>query len=246
MSEREFYVGYQPKAPEGLARFRKRVGIVLVVGVIAAMTVLALAQRRLPGGEFDFGQPRTWEGVYYNTPVPMLVSAEDGNEPSATVVGPYKYQVPGALIAQHGKRVRFEGTRIEAGGFRMIEVTHPESIETIDDTSQPPPERIDGGEVTLSGELVDTKCFLGVMRPGQGKAHMACANVCLMGGIPPVFVVYDGDGGSELLLLADANGRPVTEAILDRTSLYVSVEGAVEQRGTLKVFRIDPASLEVL
>lgn len=42
--------------------------------------------------------------------------------------------------------------------------------------------------VTLDGELVDSKCYLGTMKPGDGKTHKSCAILCLRGGIPPLFV----------------------------------------------------------
>lgn len=206
MSPREFYVGYEEKAPEGLARFRVRAGIVFVLGFVAAMTIVALGQRRLPPGEFDFGKPRAWEGVFFDTPVPMLIPDPDANEPTATVVGLNKFGVPDALRFQTGKRVRFQGTRIEAGGFRMIELSDPQSIEVLDDGPVLPPNRIDGGDVTLRGELVDTKCFLGVMRPGEGKVHRACAARCLSGGVPPGLLVRRADGSGAVFYLAGPEG----------------------------------------
>ena len=45
------------------------------------------------------------------------------------------------------------------------------------------------GEVTLVGEVVDPKCWLGDMKPGDGKAHAACARLCMEGGIPPMLRV---------------------------------------------------------
>ena len=40
---------------------------------------------------------------------------------------------------------------------------------------------------TLIGEIVDSKRYLGVMNPGNGKVHRDCAVRCLSGGIPPIF-----------------------------------------------------------
>jgi hypothetical protein len=36
----------------------------------------------------------------------------------------------------------------------------------------------DRGPVELTGEIVDSKCFLGVMVPGSGKTHKECASLC--------------------------------------------------------------------
>lgn len=50
------------------------------------------------------------------------------------------------------------------------------------------------GEFTLQGEIVDSKCYLGVMRPGNTKTHRACAVRCIAGGVPPVLLVRDAQG----------------------------------------------------
>ena len=66
-----------------------------------------------------------------------------------------------------------------------------------------------GGTVELTGEIVDSKCFLGVMVPGSGKTHKDCASLCLRGGIPPALYVQDRAGHSSLLLLAGPSGEPI-------------------------------------
>jgi len=61
----------------------------------------------------------------------------------------------------------------------------------------------DLGEVQLTGEIVDSKCYFGVMNPGAGKVHRDCAVRCISGGIPPAFLVRDGGGSTATLLLAN-------------------------------------------
>ena len=45
------------------------------------------------------------------------------------------------------------------------------------------------GKQTFVGEIVDSKCFLGVMNPGRLTPHRACAIRCISGGVPPVLLV---------------------------------------------------------
>src|SRR5262249_1257716 len=59
------------------------------------------------------------------------------------------------------------------------------------------------GEVQLTGEIVDSKCYFGVMNPGAGKVHRDCAVHCISGGIPPAFLVRDSAGNTVTLLLAN-------------------------------------------
>ena len=56
---------------------------------------------------------------------------------------------------------------------------------------------------------MDTKCFLGVMRPATGKVHRGCAVRCLSGGAPPALLVRDEQGNGVALLLASLNDQPL-------------------------------------
>jgi hypothetical protein len=55
------------------------------------------------------------------------------------------------------------------------------------------------GTQTLIGEIVDSKCYLGVMNPGALIPHRACAIRCISGGIPPVLLVRQSDRSAALL-----------------------------------------------
>ena len=57
------------------------------------------------------------------------------------------------------------------------------------------------GAVQFTGEIVDSKCYFGVMNPGNGKVHRDCAARCISGGIPPAFLVRDAAGRTQTLLL---------------------------------------------
>jgi hypothetical protein len=86
----------------------------------------------------------------------------------------------------------------------------------------------EGATVTLRGEIVDSKCHLGVMVPGEGKTHKDCASLCLRGGIPPALLVRDREGRSALLLLLTPAGDPVgPEALLRLAGEPVEVTGAI-------------------
>jgi hypothetical protein len=92
----------------------------------------------------------------------------------------------------------------------MIEITEPNSL-TI--TGPAPADTALATQtpqaVSLTGELVDSKCYLGVMRPGVGKVHRGCAVRCLAGGVPPALLVRGGDGFSQVFLLAGPDGAPL-------------------------------------
>jgi hypothetical protein len=117
------------------------------------------------------------------------------------------------------------------------------SIPLIADGTPPAAEgREDPGLVTLVGEIVDSKCFMGVMKPGNLKTHRACAARCVSGGIPPVLVVRDEKGRASYLLLTDADGRRVNERVLDRIAEPLEITGRLRRHGDLLELRADPAT----
>ena len=98
----------------------------------------------------------------------------------------------------------------------------------------------------MAGEICDGKCLAGAMRPGNGLAHKACANLCLLGDIPPVFATTGPVEGERFLLFAGPDGGPMDAGMLDHTSVLIEIEGEVLRRGDLLIFHADPATMKVL
>ena len=93
-----------------------------------------------------------------------------------------------------------------------------------------------GGErVRLSGEVIDTWCYLsGVMGGAEavvGSAHHTCALWCAAGGIP---VGILGDDGKVYFLLKWEGGDVIgSGAVLDAQSARVTVDGELHRRDGL-------------
>ena len=98
------------------------------------------------------------------------------------------------------------------------------------------------GTRTYRGEIVDSKCFFGVMKPGNLKPHRACATRCISGGVPPVLLVRDAEGNAEHLLLVGADGGPVNDDVLDMIAEPVEVTGELLRYDDLLVLRADPSA----
>ena len=102
------------------------------------------------------------------------------------LVAPGKHGADTLVAAFEGKHVRLQGQLIYRDGQTMVEID-PKTITAMEPTENPALETADLGTATLTGEIVDSKCYLGVMNPGRGKVHRDCAARCLSGGIPPAF-----------------------------------------------------------
>ena len=99
------------------------------------------------------------------------------------------------------------------------------------------------GMVNLKGELVDTKCYFGVMRPGEGKVHRGCAARCLSGGVPPGLLVRDTDGVGHVVLLAGEENWEPLHVDPQWAARMVDVRGELELTGNLLILRVHQLSL---
>ena len=72
----EFYVGYLPQSPPGIAsRVRAAVVGLLVLGVAIA-ALIVVGQNAFDAGTFEFGVVKEFEGRVVERPYPMLVTDE--------------------------------------------------------------------------------------------------------------------------------------------------------------------------
>jgi hypothetical protein len=246
----DFYIGYRHRAPSGLARFLRRT--VVALGLSAAVVAAALAglQGAFDPGVFEFGVLRDFEGVIDERPHPLLLvdrPGRAGGEPSRfLLVAAGKHGAGEEVDGLDGRRVRLHGTLIHRQGQTMVELVGG-SVEAIDGGAAPPPGgAVDLGIQTLRGEIVDSKCFLGVMKPGRGNSHRACATLCIRGGIPPVMRVETAGGEHRHFLLTDEAGGAVNDRVLDLIAVPVEITGRVLRAGDLLVLETDPRTIRRL
>lgn len=253
MSPPEFYIGYEPQAPPRLARFLRRVVLTLILTGLGLAAVLAVSQKPFDPGEFEYGVVREFSGLLLESPVPTLLALEPlaGKDPPAgftrfLLVAPGKFGAAHLVDGMDGSTVELRGTLIHRGRQAMIEVipqsVHPSSTET---ETLPTVDSV-LGEHTLVGEIVDSKCYLGVMKPGREKTHRGCAVRCISGGIPPLLRVTDLDGEPTHLLLVGETGEPINRQILDFVSEPVAITGTVRRVTDQLVLFASPGSIRRL
>lgn len=242
--ERDFYVGYKPQAPTVLARFVRRVVLVLVMTAPVFALILAASQSPFASSVFEYGTVREFEGRIATSPYPMLEVARPAPEaPEAHLLVEFGKRGAGDAVAGlDGSAVKLEGQLIFRGDSRMIELS---ATPVADPDSHP--RSLAGerslGEHRLAGEIVDGKCHLGVMKPGHGKTHRACAVRCISGGAPPMLWVRDRAGRERQFLLVGRDGRQLGSELLDVVAEPVEVAGEVVLRGDLWILRTEPGEI---
>jgi hypothetical protein len=237
-----FFIGWNPM-PRRYARFLVPVAGALLVAIAVGGAVLAWGQRSPGPGVWD-DRTTTLTGVAYAEPYAMIrVPGEAGASPrTILLVGEGKFGAKDRVKSHNGKSVRVSGTLISRDGWQILELVDgdeglraaelPEAEQTA--LRLPPAKPL--GPVTLRGEIVDSKCYLGAMKPGGGRTHKGCAVLCLKGGVPPVFV--SRDEGDALYLLVSADGGQIDAAYFDLAADTIRLHGLVEEQGDLRVLKI--------
>ena len=242
----DFYVGYLPKAPISLARFVQKVIIVLGLLAVTAALVLVVGQMPFASSAFEYGKLRSFEGVVVTRPFPTLLVARPGKTGKQDKYSRYLLVAPGKhgandLVASFdGKPIRLQGQLIYREGGTMVEIA-PGSITVLNTAPAVQETTRDLGAVSVTGEIVDSKCYLGVMNPGQGKVHRDCAARCMSGGIPPIFVTTDGH---EQFLLVGLDGRALgRDALREFIAEPIQIQGELLETGSTQLLKVDPRAL---
>jgi hypothetical protein len=243
----EFYVGWQNHAPVSIgSHVRKTVAALLLIMVLVAC-ILPLVQRTIGTAVFEWGTVKTFTGRLVTKPYPHLLVQRPGQGAGRSVyylVAPFKFGLnPDRIAAFDGKAVSMKGTLIYRENQTMIEV-RPESIQVLSGEAAPGTQTavVNLGQQTLLGEIVDSKCYLGVMNPGRLAPHRGCAVRCISGGIPPVLLVRQETGPPLYFLLVSREGGPVNKQVLDMVAEPVQITGEVIRQGELAFLRSDPST----
>ncbi|MCR9285916.1 MAG: hypothetical protein NXI23_00855 [Bacteroidetes bacterium] len=255
----EFYIGWQPEAPDSFAKKSKKTTIILGVLILILAGAIVFSQRGFATAFFEFGNQTTVEGVLVLEPVPML-RVNDGKTVFGREMNHHVLLVgfgkAGARKTIHdierrddiyrsleNNKVRIKGTLIYKDGKSVLEMTEGiNSIIAIGGKEEYDIREDFYGDKTLKGEIIDTKCYFGVMKPGHGKPHRSCAIRCISGGIPPAFWIKNEAGENEYLMMLDEKGQQLGEEILDYVGESISICGKVEKRDDWLYIYVDLAA----
>lgn len=221
----EFYVGYQPDAPPAVARTVRLAVIGIALSILVLAALLIAGQGVFDTSRFEFQQFSEYRGNYHSWPYPMIRA--DGIDYLLAGFGKRAVTIPPGIA--EGAAVSLRGAKAENGPNRMLELM-PGTFVRIEGPAVPRAvERY--RTVTLSGEIVDTKCHFGVMNPGRGKVHRDCAARCISGGIPPGLLARDASGERRVFLLVDRSGARI-ESLRGFAGEPVSITGEVARAGS--------------
>jgi hypothetical protein len=239
--DQEFYVGYLPVPRRQLTFLRW--GVPLTLWLLCGVSFLWMRSQTSPGpAVWEDATPVTLSGTIVAKPYPILFTSDaKGVAQGVMLVEVGKHGSSQRADAYDGRNVKVSGWPLHRDGRRILELEPLESAITADDTLQSPSfalPKVSLGTITLRGEIVDSKCYLGAMKPGEGKTHKECAILCVRGGIPPMFVNRDTAGRVTCYVLQDASGGPIDPALYPLIADPVELTGELMSWGGLKIISI--------
>ena len=228
---KQFFVGWSGRTALPLLGFLTLLLAALLVGFGALAFALGVTVDDPGGG--DIAGDRDITGVLIADPYPMIVT--DSDHHTIPLSGGGKRGVQEQARALDGKHVRATGTAVKRGDRDLL---------LVGDLRLAPgeptmPVRESLGTWRLTGEICDGKCSLGVMRPGNKAVHKACANVCLIGGVPPIFITTTPVFGTRYLLMGDPQNHALPDALRDYVAITSRMDGTLERIGDALIFRTD-------
>lgn len=236
MSKQDFFIGWA-ETPKVDRRFFFGAGLGLLAGTAAVSTGVAALQAPVGPGTWNMGEIREWRGIATAEPYSMLRTLDLDGTPRTALLGCQgKCGVSAKIGSLAGKPVVVQGSLIQRGRHAMIAVIdgidwiREDTEGTIGDLAFPSPQPL--FEVTLKGEILDSKCWFGAMRPSEGKVHKSCASLCIRGGIPPAFYVKDRKEQQALMVMT-SGGFGHNKDLLEYVADPVSITGQVQRFGDL-------------
>ena len=234
-----FFIGWAD-TPAVDRRFFLRAGIGLSTAGAGLGFGLAALQPAPGPGRWDPDAVREWRGVVTAEPYAMLRTLDLGGGPRTALLSCLgKCGVAARIGALAGMPVVITGSLIQRDQHAMIAVDEVgdwirrDTAATPDAALNFPALQALGG-VNLVGEILDSKCWFGAMRPSTGKVHKACASLCIRGGIPPAFFAR-GPGQQEALMIMTSSARAHGPDLLPLVGEPVRLSGRVFRQGDLLV-----------
>jgi hypothetical protein len=239
MRDDEFYIGYEVGVPGGIAHILRRAVVGVIAVLLGAASVATMAQRPLPAATFAYGRPQTVAGWLTLAPTPTLQVTEGASTTRYWLVGRGTFGADGELSGHTDGWVSLDGTEIAREHWRMLEIVPGTVRRAASDALPPATAPTSGVPFAGRGEIVDSKCFLGVMNPGQGAAHRDCAVRCLSGGVPLMLSYRDAHGGSHLALLLSTHATVPGDEWRGLAGTSVEVSGELLVSGDEEVLVVE-------
>lgn len=241
--EDPFYVGYLKTPHTYRSSMKLTIVLIAIWGAMSAF-LLVLSQRSPGFATWDISNEQTWTGLLLEQPYPMLVTPDE----TLLVVNMGKRGAHEQLKDLFGSEYTINGYELQREGRRMIELA-PDFLATpahAQPVSSPELVVLAEEPIEYKGEIIDGKCFLGAMKPGDGFGHRSCAVLCLRGGLPPMFADDNATPGDRYPLLIVDGSTTLPDSLMGKVACKVRMHATPARIADLPVLLVKSSEIEVI
>lgn len=252
-----FYIGWLGNTDKTTLKTLKRfVFPSLLIGFLFLIT-FTFSQKKIANSEYKYNEVAQYTGTVSNLPFPHIIFIKgiDGfGNPKLEVLPLVNASKFGAetLIANWCKNkpncsAIIRGTIITRDGVNAMELSKEAAsfLPVQNSISEIISAPILIGEKNIIGEIIDPKCYLGVMNPGEGKPHRSCAIRCISGGIMPM-IAYHQNGIKKYAVLLGINGEKINNDVLDFVAEPIAIKGRLFKYENWQFFYIETKNIKRL
>lgn len=249
----DFYVGWSSEAPKGYNRKAMLFFAVALLSLVVIAIVYVRSEKGFVDSLYEFGTLQEVSGELVEHPAWGIKTSQFGEEKTVLLVGFGKAGAGETLKSivnknnlMFGQQVTLRGQVFHFQDKYGMELTAMEesfvSAENRDVTAR---NIKDLGRLTLEGEIVDPKCFFGVMDPATKAVHRSCAVRCISGGIPPVLAIRENGVFVDYYIL-NSKIEDLSKEILPMVGVPVTLSGRVTQYDDWKALEVSPADIQLV
>lgn len=249
----DFYIGWSDDAPKSYSTKARMFFIMALLWMITAGAVYVTNQKGYIDSVYDYGIIQEYSGYLVKDPIWGLRVEEDGKIKTIPLVGFGKMGPESTLSKMMETHDLKEGTMVTLRGMVFhyqekywMELTEKEnSLVSSGEQRMLDRDVRMAGFMELEGEIVDPKCFFGVMNPADKAVHRSCAIRCISGGMPPVLAIRENDVFVDYYFLHGNEMESIAQSILPFVGIPVKVSGEVAMYDDWKSLTIDTSDLKI-
>lgn len=249
----DFYIGWSNEAPRSYASKGKWFFLGSLVTMLLVGVLFVWNQAPYMNSRYEYGIIQELSGYLVQDPVWGLRIEEDGAIKTIPLVGFGKMgpeQTLSKMMEEHhlteGTMVTLRGMLTHFRGKYLMELTEMEnSLVSVGEEVMLERAITMKGNRTIAGEIVDPKCFFGVMNPASKAVHRSCAIRCISGGMPPLLAIRENGQFVDYYFLHGPNMQPIGQELLTYVGIPVTVSGQVATYDDWKSMVMNPEDLQV-
>lgn len=249
----DFYIGWSNETPKKYLRKAKQFFAIAFVSFVLIGVVYVKNQRGYIDSHYNYdGTLNEISGYLVKYPTWGLRTEEKGEIKTIPLIGFGKKGVEQTILKMMETYNIDEGTMITLRGMLiyyqdkyLMELPEKENLVSVGNKKMSKRDILIGEITTLEGEIVDPKCFFGVMNPATKAVHRSCAIRCISGGISPLLAIRKNGQFVDYYFIHGKDMQSANQSLLPYVGLPIKLSGQVVSYDDWKSLIIDPAAMQL-